>query len=237
MEREAKLNVIAIDGPAASGKTTVGHLLAQKLGFLLLDTGCMYRATTLAALKSGVAVEDETAVAQLAQTITIDVKPPANEGDGRHYTTFLDGRDVTWELRSPAVDTHVSLVSSYPGVRREMVRRQRQFGLRGKVVMVGRDIGTIVMPDAPLKLYITATAEERARRRLLDRQKQGHHTSYADILADVQRRDKFDSSRQHSPLRPADDAIIIDATEQTADELVQIILRLVKERLASIEAS
>jgi cytidylate kinase len=227
---ETELRIIAIDGPAASGKSTIGCLLAEKLGFLLLDTGCMYRATTLAALKSGVAVADETAVTQLAQSIDIDVQPPANEGDGRHYTTLLNGQDVTWDLRSPAVDTHVSLVSSYAGVRQEMVRRQRRFGLRGNVVMVGRDIGTVVMPDAPLKLYITASAEERARRRLRDRNEQGHSNSYESILADVQRRDQFDSSRRHSPLRPADDAVIIDTSRLTPDEIIAKILELVNGR-------
>jgi CMP/dCMP kinase len=228
---ETELRVIAIDGPAASGKSTIGCILAEKLGFLLLDTGCMYRATTLAALKSGVAVEDETAVSQLAQSIDIDVQPPANEGDGRHYTTLLNGQDVTWELRSPDVDTHVSLVSSYAEVRQEMVQRQRRFGLRGNVVMVGRDIGTVVMPDAPLKLYITASAEERARRRLRDRTAQGHSNSYESILADVQRRDQFDSSRRHSPLRPANDAVIIDTSHLTPDEIIAKILALVNGRL------
>ena len=231
MVKETNLRVIAIDGPAASGKSTIGCILAEKLGFLLLDTGCMYRATTLAALKSGVAVADETAVTKLAQSIDIDVQPPAGEGDGRLYTTLLNGQDVTWELRSPDVDTHVSLVSSYAEVRREMVQRQRQFGLRGSVVMVGRDIGTVVMPDAPLKLYITASAEERARRRLHDRNEQGHSNSYESILADVQRRDQFDSSRQHSPLRPADDAIIIDTSRLTPDEIIVKILDLVDGRL------
>lgn len=231
MVKETNLRVIAIDGPAASGKSTIGFILAEKLGFLMLDTGCMYRAATLAALRSGAAVADETAVTQLAQSIDIDVKPPAGESDGRQYTTLLNGQDVTWELRSPAVDTHVSLVSSYAGVRREMVRRQRRFGLRGSIVMVGRDIGTVVMPDAPLKLYITASAEERARRRLRDRTAQGHDNSYESILADVQRRDKFDSSRQHSPLRPADDAVIIDTSLLTPDEIITEILALVDNRL------
>ncbi|MCB9418569.1 MAG: (d)CMP kinase [Ardenticatenaceae bacterium] len=225
------MRVIAIDGPAASGKSTIGYILAKKLGFLLLDTGCMYRAATLAALQAGVAVEDETAVTELAHSIDIDVQPPAGEGDGRQYTTLLNGQDVTWELRSPEVDAHVSLVSSYAGVRQEMVQRQRLFGLRGSVVMVGRDIGTVVMPDAPLKLYITATAEERARRRWRDRNQQGHNNNYEAILADVQRRDQFDSSRKHSPLRPADDAIVIDTSDLTPDEIVAEILVLVNGRL------
>jgi cytidylate kinase len=179
----------------------------------------------------GVNVADETAVTNLTQTITIDIQPPADEGDGRHYTTLVDHQDVTWELRSPDVDTHVSLVSSYAGVRHELVQRQRQFGLRGNVVMVGRDIGTVVMPDAPLKLYITATAEERARRRWHDRADQGHDNSYDAILADVKRRDQFDSSRQHSPLRPADDAVIIDTSDLTPDEIVAKILLLVDTHL------
>jgi cytidylate kinase len=220
-----------MDGPAASGKSTIGYILAKKLGFLLLDTGCMYRATTLAALQAGVAVDDETAVTQLAHTIAIDIRPPTDEGDGRQYTALLNGHDVTWDLRLPDVETHVSLVSSYVGVRKEMVRRQREFGQRGNVVMVGRDIGTVVMPDASLKLYITATAEERARRRWRDRNEQGHSNSFAAILADVERRDAFDSSRKHSPLRPADDAIIIDTSDMTPDEIIVEILGLVDGRL------
>ena len=186
------MTVIAIDGPAASGKSTIGLLLADKLGYLFLDTGCMYRAATLAALRRHIDVTDETAVTNLAQSIEIEVQPAGDAGDGRQYTTLLDGQDVTWELRSPDVDTYVSQVSSYPGVRAELVRRQRQYGARGHVVMVGRDIGTVVVPDAPLKLYITASAEERARRRWLDRQAQGHPAQYDSILADVRRRDQFD---------------------------------------------
>ena len=159
------MTVIAIDGPAASGKTTVGKLLAEAMGYLFLDTGCMYRATTLAVLQQGIDVEDETAVTQLAQSIDIDIQPINGNEDGRQYTVMLNGTDVTWEIRSPKVDGNVSQVSTYQAVRQEMVRRQREFGSRGKVIMVGRDIGTVVMPNAPLKLYVNATPEERARRR------------------------------------------------------------------------
>lgn len=218
--------VIAIDGPSASGKSTIGHMLAQALGYLFLDTGSMYRAVTLAALQANIDVMDETAVTQLARQIDIDIQPPGNMQDGRLYTVLLNGKDVTWELRSPAVDTHVSLISSYPGVREEMVLHQRQYGQRGHVVMVGRDIGTVVMPDAPLKLYITASPAERARRRWLDRQKQGHNTDYETILADVLRRDEIDSNRKHSPLRPAEDAILIDTTQKPAETILQEILKL-----------
>ncbi|MCP4425908.1 MAG: (d)CMP kinase [Chloroflexi bacterium] len=221
-----KLNVIAIDGPAASGKSTIGHMLAEKLGFLFLDTGCMYRAATLAALQQGVDVADETAVTNLSRAIQMEIKPAGDVGDGRQYTVLLNGQDITWELRSPDVDANVSLVSSYKDVREDLVRRQREFGLRGQVVMVGRDIGTVVLPDAPLKLYITASAEERARRRWLDRQEQGHNNSYDAILADVQRRDEFDSNRRHSPLQPANDAVIIDTTDLTPDAIIAEILAL-----------
>ena len=215
---------IAMDGPAASGKSTVGRLLAEKLNYVMLDTGFMYRAVTLAALNAGLDLEDETAVTHLSTTLDLDVQSANGHEDGRHYTALLNGQDITWALRTPEVDANVSLVSSYLGVRQEMVKRQRQFGLRGNIVMVGRDIGTVVMPDALLKLYITASAEERARRRWRDRQAQGHPDTFDHILADVKRRDDYDSHRQHSPLKPADDAIIIDTTGQTVEAVVDSII-------------
>lgn len=227
------ISLIAIDGPAASGKSTVGRLLAEKLNFLYLDTGCMYRAVTWAALQYGIAVADETAVTKLAQDIQIDIFPVSDEADGRHYTVHVDGQDITWELRTPAVDANVSQVSSYLGVRQEMVKRQRTFGERGAVVMVGRDIGTVVLPAAPLKLFITASAEERARRRTRDRKAQGHRAEYDHILADVQRRDQIDSNREHSPLRPADDAIRIDSTARPPAAIVDAILRMIRESVIS----
>lgn len=228
MKLEEYTGVIAIDGPAASGKSTVGRILAETLGFLFLDTGSMYRAVTLAALKRGVDVNDEEAVTRLTPDITIEIRPVFGEVDGRMYTVLIDGEDITWELRSPDVDTHVSLVSSYVGVRKELVRQQRLFGTRGRIVMVGRDIGTVVMPEAPYKLYITASAEERARRRWRERQNRGYLDEYVTILADVIRRDKFDSGRQHDPLRPAADAIVIDTTDKTARAIVEEILGLLK---------
>ena len=189
----------------------------------------MYRAVTWAALEQAVDVGDETAVTQLANDIKMEIFPVRGEADGRHYTVYVAGQDITWELRTPAVDANVSQVSSYLGVRQEMVNRQRAFGERGAVVMVGRDIGTVVMPDAPLKLYITASAEERARRRARDRQAQGHVANYDNILADVLRRDKIDSNREHSPLRPATDAILIDSTEQPPAAIVDTILQMLQE--------
>lgn len=222
-------NVIAIDGPAASGKSTVGLMLAQHLDYLCLDTGSMYRALTLAVIRKGIQPDDEAPVVELAHRFTLDIVPLAGQTDGRHYSVLLEGEDVTWDLRLPEVDAAVSQISTYPEVRAEMVRRQREVGKRGRVVMIGRDIGTVVMPDAPLKLYITATPEERARRRLLDRRRQGQNDTFETILADVVRRDHIDSSRKHSPLKPAVDAKIIDTTGRSADSVVKAIIDLIRE--------
>lgn len=217
---------IAIDGPAASGKTTVGKMLADHLGYLFLDTGSMYRATTFAALQQGVDINDEAAVVALAEAIDIHIENADETNGGYHYFVFVDGQDVTADLRTQVVDRHVSQVSAYSGVRQQMVKLQRMYGKRGRVVMVGRDIGTVVLPDAPLKLYVIASAEERAQRRWKERQAVGDTTTYEAILADVIRRDKIDSSREHSPLRPADDAVMIDSSGREPHLILNEILQL-----------
>lgn len=217
---------IAIDGPAASGKTTIGKMLADQLGYLFLDTGSMYRATTYAALQRGINIDDEAAIKALAEQIDIRIENANEEVDGYHYRVFVDGQDVTHEVRSQAVDRHVSQVSAYPGVRQQMVKLQRVYGDRGRVVMVGRDIGTVVLPQAPLKLYIIASAEERAQRRWLERQAKGDGIAYSTILADVIRRDEIDSGREHSPLRPADDAVMIDSSGREPALILAEILQL-----------
>jgi cytidylate kinase len=217
---------LAIDGPAASGKTTIGQMLAERLDYLFLDTGCMYRAVTLAALLADVSIQDEPAVVALSESMQLEIKPPNAKNDGRLYTVLLGGRDVTWELRSSAIDNNVSQVSAYVNVRLNLVERQRDIGGRGRVVMVGRDIGTVVLPDAPLKLYITASAEERANRRWHERMERDASSSYEQILADIVRRDGIDGSRRYSPMRPADDAIIIDTTGREPEQIIQEILSL-----------
>jgi cytidylate kinase len=184
---------IAIDGPAASGKTTLAQLMAQRLGYLLFDTGVMYRAVTLAVLTRGVSPNDEAAVSSLAETIEVDVRPPTAK-DGRLYDVLANGDDVTWAIRSADVDRHVSRVSAYAGVRAAMTRRQRQIGLRGGVVMVGRDIGTVVLPEAKLKIYLEASVEERARRRQLELSRRGQIAEYEQILRDMKARDDYDST-------------------------------------------
>jgi cytidylate kinase len=218
--------MIAIDGPAASGKTTVGERLARIFGYLLFDTGVMYRAVTWAALQDFGNVADEQKITELANRVVIDLQPPS-VNDGRQADVLLDGKDITWEIRSPEVDANVSPVSAYRGVRQAMSAQQRRIGLRGKVVMVGRDIGTVVLPEAELKLYLDASAEVRARRRYLEILNRGGQADYAEILAGLRRRDQIDSSREVAPLKPASDAVVIDTDQLSIDEVVDKVLGLI----------
>jgi cytidylate kinase len=211
---------IAIDGPSASGKSTVGELLAKRLGYLYFDTGAMYRAVTWMALKRQIDVHDEPAVVALAHRLKIDVVQPTVD-DGRQYTVWADGEDITWDIRRPEVATQVSVVSAYPGVRRSLTPQQREVGRRGQVVMVGRDVGTVVLPDADLKIFLDASLEERARRRYREMVARGEEADYAEVLSGMRRRDEIDSQRQMAPLRPAEDAVIIDTTHLGIDEVVQ----------------
>ncbi|MBN1220540.1 MAG: (d)CMP kinase [Anaerolineae bacterium] len=218
--------IITIDGAAASGKSTVGALLAQSLGYLYFDTGVMYRAVTWAALDRRLEANNVEQVSQLAETLTIDVLPDG-PNDGRQYTVLADGRDVTWAIRSPAVEKYVSLVSSYPRVRAALTAQQRRIASAGRVVMVGRDIGTVVLPDADLKVFLRASAEERARRRYRDSQAQGQNAGYQEILAAIQERDKQDIEKPISPLVPAEDAVIIDTDNLDIDTVVARLKELV----------
>ena len=220
-------STITIDGPVASGKSTIGYLLAQKLGYLYLDTGAMYRAVTWTALRRGVPVEDEGAITALAEKLRIDITRPTVD-DGRQYTVLADGEDVTWDIRRPEVDANVSVVSAYPGVRRAMVVQQRRIAAAGRVVMVGRDIGSVVLPDADLKLYLDAAPQERARRRWLERRARGESVTYEEVLAVMLRRDEIDSHRAVSPLCVPDGAVVIDTTGLTIDEVLALILRRIE---------
>jgi len=211
-------SIIAIDGPAASGKSTLGRRLADCLGYLFFDTGVMYRAVTWLAIQRGMDVNDEAAVTALSERVQVDVRPPS-KADGRVCDVLADGADVTWETRRPEVDANVSIVSAYPGVRAALASQQRRIGLRGSVVMIGRDIGTVVLPEADLKIYLDASAEERARRRHREILERGGQASYVGILANVRERDKIDSTRAVSPLKPAEDAIIINSDSLNADEV------------------
>jgi cytidylate kinase len=213
-------NIIAIDGPAASGKSTLGHRLAQALGYLYFDTGVMYRAVTWLALNKGVEITDEAGITALAKGTQIDVMPPTVQ-DGRAYTVVVDGRDITWDIRTTEVERHVSPVSAYPGVRKALSAQQRRIGERGKVVMVGRDIGTVVLPEAELKIYLDASVEERARRRYAELLGRGESADYETILESMRRRDQIDSGRKVAPLRPAEDAHILCSDGLDADQVLE----------------
>lgn len=217
---------IAIDGPAASGKSTIGARLAEILGYVYFDTGVMYRAVAWVALKRGIAIEDEPAVTELAETLRIEVIRPTVD-DGRQYTVLADGEDITWDIRRDDVNAVVSPVSTYLGVREALVEQQRRIGQKGRIVMVGRDIGTVVLPDADLKIYLDATLEQRARRRYLEVVARGEEADYASVLASVRSRDEIDSGRALSPLRPADDAHIVDTTCLGVDEVMARVTALV----------
>lgn len=221
-------STIAIDGPAAAGKSTLARSLAAHLGYLYFDTGVMYRAVTLAALRAAIPVDDEPQVSAIAEQIAIDVQP-ASVPDGRQYDVLLDGEDVTWAIRSPEIDAHVSKVSMYGRVRRAMTERQREIGRRGRVVMVGRDIGTVVLPEAELKIFLKADVEDRAQRRYEELRARGEAAEYAAVLDSVQTRDQLDSTRDLAPLRPAGDASIVDSTELDPQQVLERVLELVAE--------
>ncbi len=211
---------ITIDGPAASGKSTLGHKLAQALGYLYFDTGVMYRAVTWLALQQGLDIGDEVAITALAEHVQIDVLSPSID-DGRAYTVIVDGQDITWDIRRPEVEAYVSPVSAYPGVRQALSDQQRRIGKRGRVVMVGRDIGTVILPNADLKIYLDASVEERARRRFKELRGRGEPADYNDILQSMRRRDQIDSQRKVAPLRPAEDAIILCSDGLDADQVLE----------------
>ncbi len=221
-------STIAIDGPAASGKSTIGGILAERLGYLYVDTGAMYRAVTWVALERGVDIDDEEAVTAVAREIEITITRPAVD-DGRQYTVRVQGKDITWQMRRPEVDGHVSPVSAYPGVRQLLSEQQRRIGQQGRVVMVGRDIGTVVMPDADLKIYLDASLEERARRRYLELLERGHDGDYEHVLRAMRRRDAIDSHRAVAPLRAADDAISVNTDNLSIERVLQIVEEIVRE--------
>lgn len=220
-------SIIAIDGPAASGKSTLGLKLANELGYLFFDTGVMYRAVTWIALDHDIDMNDEEKVTALAQESPIDVAP-ASKSDGRACDVLVDGKDITWETRLPDVDANVSVVSAYAGVRAALSQQQRRIGQRGKVVMVGRDIGTVVLPEADLKIYLDASAEERAKRRFDEMTARGAKVDYDNILAKVIERDRIDSTRDVAPLKAAEDAVVVDSDKMNVDEVFEQVLGLCK---------
>ena len=220
-------SIIAIDGPAASGKSTLGLSLANALGYLFFDTGVMYRAVTWLALKLDMDLSDEAKVTALAEDTSIDIAP-ASKADGRACDVLIAGQDITWETRLPEVEANVSAVSAYRGVRAALSNQQRRIGQRGKVVMVGRDIGTVVLPEADLKIYLDASAEERAQRRYAEIIARGGEADYDELLAKVIERDRIDSTRDVAPLKAAPDAVTINSNEMNAEQVFEKVLALCK---------
>lgn len=220
-------SIIALDGPAASGKSTVGKRLADELGYLFFDTGIMYRAVTWIALSHDMNLKDETAITKMAQEAQIDIRQPSQD-DGRGCDIVIGEKDITWDVRSGDVDANVSVVSAYAGVRKALSDQQRRIGLRGNIVMVGRDIGTVVLPEADLKVYMDASAEERARRRHAEITARGEKADYDAILQKMIERDRFDSTRAVAPLRPANDAIVLATDDLSEEQVFTRILEMCK---------
>jgi cytidylate kinase len=232
------VSTIAMDGPAASGKSTVGALVAQALGYVYFDTGVMYRAVTWVALQRGIPIADEAKVTRLAETLPIEVVKPTVD-DGRQYTVYAGGEDVTWDLRRPETNQNVSPVSAYAGVRKALVAQQRRIGQQGSIVMVGRDIGTVVLPEAELKVYLDADVAERSRRRYREvvARRTGEEpgvisaedAEYAQIHATMVRRDQIDSTRAVAPLRAAEDAVVLDTSHLSVEQVVERVLALARK--------
>ncbi|HVX30812.1 MAG TPA: (d)CMP kinase [Nitrolancea sp.] len=202
--------------------------LANRINALFLDTGVIYRALTLAALEQGIAVDDGAALARLAGSLPLKVTAPSVD-DGRSCDVWLDERDVSWAIRTPEVDRNVSAVSAHPEVRAALLELQREIGRSGRVVMVGRDIGTVVMPDADLKIWLEASLEERARRRARDLERAGKPHDIAAVRADLLARDQLDAGRSAAPMVRAPDAVVVDTDGLTIDEVVERIIELLRE--------
>lgn len=224
------LPIIAIDGPSGAGKSTLGRMIARALGLLYIDTGAMYRAIALAVLRSRAKFTDTAAIAELARRARIELS-----GDPSSLRVMLDGEDVSDEIHSEQVSHVASLISAIPEVRREMVRQQRELGARGGV-LVGRDIGTVVFPDADVKFFLTATPEERAQRRYEEDRARSQDLTFDDVLREINIRDERDSTRADSPLRIADDAVVIDTTELSIDEVFERMMKVIREKRAAGES-
>ncbi len=222
--------VIAIDGPAGSGKTIIGSQLADILGFIFFDTGVLYRAITLLAIEKDIDVNEEIDVANLSKGVKLNVVKPTLD-DGRKYTVFADGRDVTWDIFSAVVDANVSKVAANPLVRSALLDIQKEIAANGNIVMVGRDVGTIIVPDAEVKIFLYASPETRAKRRVAQLEERGLKVSYDEILANVKSRDLIDSGREIAPLKQAEDAFFVDSSDMSIDEEIEFLLKLIGSKI------
>lgn len=225
---------IAIDGPAAAGKSTVADMVASALGAVVFDTGILYRAITLIAAEAGISPDDSKTLAAIASNIDVDVRPPSVD-DGRKVDVYLKGRDVTWDLRSPSVDRLLSPIAALPDVRQALMAPQRRIGRSGRVVVVGRDIGTVVLPDADLKIFLLASPLERARRRHRELVEAGKEQPFEEVIEALKRRDTIDSERASAPLMPAGDALVIDSDGTPAAEVARRIVDEFRNVVSGVE--
>lgn len=224
--------VIAIDGPGAAGKSTVALVLAEHLGALLFDTGALYRAVTLASQRAGIPGVDGAALARLADAIQVEIRP-ASIADGRQVDVLLDCEDVTWAIRTPEIDASVSEVSAHPEVRSALLNVQRNIAAGKEAVLVGRDIGTVVIPGAGTKVFLVASPAERARRRQAELAGRGIRATYESVLSDLERRDAHDAGRDTAPLKAAPDALVIDTDGRPVDDIVAEIETVARGRWQS----
>jgi cytidylate kinase len=219
-------STIAIDGPAGSGKSSVSFAVAQRLNYLFVDTGAFYRAVTFLALENSLDLHDARQLVALCQRTHFDMTPELND-DGRQFTLLVNGRDITQQLNTPQVDKAVSIIAATPEVRANVLEVQRKLAAKGRVIMAGRDIGTVVLPDADLKIFIDASLETRAKRRHQQRINNGEKAEYDAILANLRERDQLDSSREIAPLLQADDAIRLDTSDLTFKGAVEAAYQLI----------
>lgn len=219
-------NTIAVDGPAGSGKSSVSFAVAQRLNYLFVDTGAFYRAVTFLALERHVDPQNAEHVTAIARNTHLDMKPDL-QPDGRQYTLLADGRDITPYIHSPEVDAHVSVIAANPGAREALLDVQRNIAARGKVIMAGRDISTVVLPDADLKLYIDASLDQRAQRRHEQRMRSGEPADLPAIRTGLASRDSIDSARETAPLQRAPDAHYLDTTSLSFEDSVEAVLDII----------
>ncbi len=224
-DTKEKAPIVALDGPAGAGKSSIAALLAERLGFVLVDTGALYRGVALAAKDAGIGFSDDAGLAKLLDgvSITLEYDSPTQA------RLMIDGNDRTAEIRTPEISNGASQVSAQPSVRQYLLELQRSFGERGGVVMEGRDIGTVVFPNAEVKIFLTATPEVRAQRRMEQLATKGQVASFEDVLAGIESRDRRDSGRAVSPLRQAEDAIEVDSSEMSMDEVLELLVRIVQK--------
>ena len=222
--------IIAIDGPAAVGKSTMGKLIARKLGFIYIDTGAIYRAITWKVLKNNIDINNENMISDIVSSTCITIKKTNTNSLKDYYHIFVDEEDVTEEIRNPKIDQNVSQIAKLPKIRRQLIHLQRKLAEKGNIVMEGRDIGSVILQMADIKLYFTASEEERIKRRYKELIKKGYDVGYEEVKKQIVQRDEIDSKRKYAPLIKAKDAILIDSTEKSIEEVKDEILKIIKKQ-------